>query len=92
MSRIDSITEDSKDRIKLYRTLLMEYAGKDCHMYSKTGFKHVYRSESGELWGDHGWEEVRRSVRDLSIEYDIHIELDQYPQTKLITITLTLDE
>jgi len=88
MSRIDSISKDAEDRIKCHRFLLMDYAGESCHMYSKTGFKHIYRSESGELWGDHGWEEVRRNVHDLCVEYGIQIELDQFPKTRLITITL----
>jgi len=80
-----------EDRIKFNRMLLQEYVGDDAHQYSKTGFKHIYRSESGEVWGNHSWEEVRRNVRDLCIEYGIKIELDQYPKTKSITITLCLD-
>lgn len=70
-----------EDRIKIHRTILLAFNG---HRYDDTKYPIYQRST--------GWEPVRRAVRDLCIQEGIHIELDKYPKTKLITITLTYAE
>ncbi len=70
-----------EDRIKIHRCILLEYNG---HQYN-AGDHQVYQRAGG-------WEPVRRAVRDLCIQDGIHIKLDRYPKTRLITITLNYEE
>jgi hypothetical protein len=70
-----------EDRIKIHRHILLEYNG----YIHKENTHPIYQRSSG-------WEPVRRAVRDLCIQEGIHIELDQYPKTRLITITLSHDK
>lgn len=67
-----------EDRIKIHRTILLEYNSE----LNRENEYPIYQRSSG-------WEPVRRAVRDACIEQGIHIELDQYPKTRLITITLS---
>lgn len=69
-----------EDRIKIHRAILMEYNG-----YQYDTSEHPVYQRAG------GWEPVRRAVRDLCTEQGIQIELDQYPKTRLITVTLNYE-
>jgi len=81
-----SVTEDEKDEIRIVRALLLHYisdTGYDINQYN------IYQRI--DMPGRE-WSAVQQNVGCLAKDSGIHIELDQYPQTKLITITLTPDE
>ena len=82
------MNQNSIDRIKLYRTILQEYTGPDCHWQ---GEPIPYRAVYKNGLDGHVWEDIRRNIRDLCIDNALSIELDKYPSTTLITITLTPD-
>jgi hypothetical protein len=69
--------KQSQDRIKFHRTILLEYIGDN---YDKDKYQVYQRPD--------GWEPVRRALRNLCKDEGIRIQLDQYPKTKLITVTL----
>lgn len=71
------------DEIKIRRVVLEEYV---------LGSRYAYDHNNNNIYriGQANWETVERNIRNLSKEYGIHVHLDIYPKTKLITITLQL--
>lgn len=87
MNRRHEVTEDEKDRIKLVRSLVLKYVDSSYNLAWDD-----YNIYNQGAYFDDGWWIVKQNVARLAMAHGIHIELDQYPKTKLITITLTPDE